>query len=117
MASIHFICKKAEDGSGWIGRNGVTLIDKTNHIYESGKWDLNLVEAQKLVGGDVYLHESKQEKSAFGGKVLDVYESTADDVSRSKRVSIKFQFTPEHRGVSWSGASHGMAWCSGIIES
>lgn len=116
MKFLHLICKKADENSEWIGRQGVSLLEKSTHTYESGKWDFKLEDAKRLIGGDIYLHETKQEKSAFGGKVIDAYEVKADDVSRTSRIAFKFQFSPSHRGVAWKGASHGMAWTSGIIE-
>lgn len=116
MARLHLICKNADEHSEWIGRQGVSLLDKDTHTYESGKWDFKLQDAKRLIGGDLYLHETKQTPSAFGGKVIDVYEVEADDVSRTVRVAFKFHFTPSHRGVNWQGASHSMAWCSGIID-
>lgn len=115
MSKVHIICKRAEDGSGWVGRTGVTCIDRENHIYISGKWDFNLVEAEALVGGDLYLHETKGDKSAFGGRIIEVREASLPHKARDQRVEFVIKASPDHRGVPWEGASHAMAWTSGIL--
>ena len=115
MASIHIICKRAVSGSKWSGRTGVYLIDPEKHIYASGKWDIKIDDALKLVGGNLYLHETKGNKSDFGGKILEVQEASLPHKAREQRVEFIFQATLEHKGQVWRGASHTMAWNSGIL--
>ena len=115
MASIHIICKRTESDSKWRGRTGVYLIDREKHIYASGKWDIKIDDALKLVGGNLYLHETKQDKSAFGGEILEVREASLPHRAREQRVEFIFQATLEHKDQVWRGASHAMAWNSGIL--
>lgn len=117
MSSIHIICKKAEDGSEWIGRRGVSCVDKVEHIYVSGKWDLDLEAAKILIGGDLYLHETKNDRSGFGGKIIEVRPAILETKARDQRIEFVFKATKEHKGKAWKGANHAMAWNSGILSS
>ena len=108
-------------------REGLFHGGEKNH-FVSCCWDFNIEEAQNLIGGMIYLHDTKAEKSFMGGKVVDVqqvdlnegneyFDPTTQKVpSRSERVWIKFESTYEGRGIAWSGQDHSMAWTSGIID-
>lgn len=111
MKHLHLICRR--NGTG---RLGVRLVDKEAKIYVSGRWVFSLDEAEMLVGGMIFLHETKSDLSAFGGTVIDVQNTIADDKSQENRVEFTFKATPEAKGVAWSGASHSMAWTSGILD-
>jgi hypothetical protein len=48
--------------------NNFKLLD--NDTWESGWWELNEENAQKLVGGEIYFHKKRQEPSFYGGTIL-----------------------------------------------
>ncbi|UTH43679.1 hypothetical protein [Loktanella salsilacus] len=105
MKSLHLINK----------RNGLHLLnleyDQALKQHRTGNWQFTLQEAQSLIGGKVYLHETKAKPSTIGGTVLDVEPSLEES-------RVVFIFTSEIGGKSkkWSGKDHGMAWTSGIID-
>lgn len=99
-------------------------------IYVSCCWDFNSEEAMQLVGGRIYLHHTKKEKSFMGGVVTKVtncdlrfankyFDPQKQKIpSRFDRVYIEFQSTSADRHVWWNlaGQSHPMAWTTGIID-
>ena len=113
MKKLHLICRRVPDG---IGRYGLECIDRKMHTYVSGKWDFDLEEAKQLVGGMLFLHETKSEKSAFGGVITDVTTVIAEGVRHQQRVEFTFTASKQGKGESWSGANHSMAWTSGIVD-
>ena len=82
MKELHLICRRDPNS---IGRLGLYSVDKDNGVWATGKWDFSLVEAKMLIGGLIYLHESKSERSAFGGEVISVKAVIADDVANENR--------------------------------
>ncbi|MFC3078199.1 hypothetical protein ACFODL_08895 [Phenylobacterium terrae] len=104
MASLHVIC-----------RDRLHLHVTQFPEFESGYWDLSEGDAQRLVGGMLYLHQKKGEPSYFGGTVQSYRVSGPEDVI-ADRIVFTITATAEGKGASWRGASHGMAWSSGIIE-
>jgi|TARA_B110000261_G_C12976291_1_gene314585 hypothetical protein len=113
MKNLHLICRREPEG---IGRLNLRLLDKESKIYISGKWLFSIEEAKTLVGGMIFLHETKSDLSAFGGLVTEVQETTFDDKSQKNRVEFIFEARKEGRGVAWGGASHSMAWTSGFLD-
>lgn len=103
MARIHFIC-----------RAGLGVIPTKFPEFESGNWDITEDEAKELVGGKMYLHESKNEPSYFGGKIAN-YRIVEIGEAHSQRVVFKIVSERDGKGVDWEGASHGMAWTSGCL--
>ncbi len=103
-ASIHFICR---------GELGVTPLK--HPIYETGEWDVSREDAERLVGGMVYLHETKSERSYFGGRI-ETFREVDTDMAHARRIVFKFRSTADAKGVRWRGASHNMAWTSGVVE-
>ena len=83
-------------------------------VRTSEAWDISLEDADKLVGGHVYFHTTKNDKSYFGG-VVTKYEVMEIDARRTKRIKIYLTATIEAKGQVWNGKDHGMAWYSGII--
>ena len=106
-AVAHLICKH---------RLNLSIVDKDQHIYESGYWDIPANEASALVGGVLYLHESKTTPSYFGGIVREV-RAIEYPASHSKRIVFRIAATPDARGVKWAGAKHAMAWYGGLVKS
>lgn len=106
MKTIHFICKD---------NLHLSRIEKGKDDYTSGNWDLPQADAEKLVGGMIYLHQTKARLSYFGGKVVSAKEIQTKD-THAKRIVFTFTFTPESRGVAWQGTGRATAWTSGVLD-
>ena len=107
--SAHFINKQAG-----IGREGLSPLGEKR--YRSCCWAISETEAQALLGGWIYLHETKISPSAIGGFIDGVEPAGRDGTARENGFAITFRVRPEGRGLKWRGASHGMAWWSGLVE-
>ena len=83
--------------------------------FESGFWAIPEAEARALVGGILYLHQTKAEPSYFGGEVLRYRVAGPDELLPGR---IVFTVLSQHQGrsMAWEGASHGMAWDGGHLE-
>lgn len=104
MPSLHLICR---------GSQHVRTLKFPE--FESGFWDLNEGDAARLVSGMIYLHETKSTPSYFGGEVLAYRLASADELMPG-RVVFRFRSLPEAKNVRWTGAKHGMAWSSGVLD-
>ncbi|MES2435208.1 MAG: hypothetical protein V4586_15460 [Pseudomonadota bacterium] len=113
MKVLHVINKQKGDG---IGLEHLTKSDTEKDVWFSGYWDIPLAEAELLVGGILYLHESKAKPSRFGGRVLGFEPTIRSDLAHSHRIRFKILAFPEVRGVKWRGADHAMASYGTIIE-
>jgi hypothetical protein len=109
--AAHFINRR-ESGSG-VKLVGVKRLN--GNEYSSEAWAISVIDAQDLVGGWIYLHETKGEASRFGGliKSVELVDTTADEKQRFK---ILFESKSEARNRPWRGADHGMAWWGGIVD-
>ena len=109
-SKIHLLCR---------GRDGLNVVDKLKHIYESHSWLLSASDAETLKGGDVLLHERKSEPSYFGGTVLEVRPEEPFGAATRTRCVLIVQSTLACKGVPWDsrGHTHGMAWASGVLPS
>jgi len=105
MKNLHLINK----------RDGVSLLnltfDKEAKRHKTGNWKFDMEEAQSLVGGKIFLHETKAEKSIIGGTVF-----SAEPSPEEGRVIFTFESDSEGKNKKWSGPDHAMAWTSGIID-
>ena len=104
MPSIHFICK---------GRANLRPVK--HPPYDSGDWDVTPEDGARLVGGMIYLHETKSKGSYFGGKIDSCYPTETDN-SHRLRIIFRFTFTPEGKGAKWCGTDHPRAWTGGVVE-
>ena len=107
---------------------GVYKVKNEINNYYSCCWNFDLERSKNLIGGMIYLHNSKSEKSFFGGKVLEVIPvnldsppdfvilRTDDDPKQRDRVMFKFESLTEGKGKEWEGKDHSMSWTSGIIN-
>ena len=105
MKTLHLICKR----SG-VSHEGMTC-DKSTKLHRSEAWKLSPEIANELIGGRILFHESKQQPSTMGGKVVK-FETTIDP----ERLAFFFESESECRNVSWRGQDHGMAWAGGIVD-
>jgi hypothetical protein len=94
----------------------VTLLDTKHFIYESGYWPVPEPDAVRLIGGMLYLHQTKAKLSKFGGIVLAHRREEEIEQYRGRMV-FKFQATKDARGVVWKGADHPTAWIGGVVDS
>jgi hypothetical protein len=104
MASVHIVC-----------RRGLHVHPIEHPVYETGNWDFSTVEADQLVGGTIYLHESKGERSYFGGTVEAYRLADVPEKAHSQRIVFRIRSTANAKNVSWRGANHVRAWTGGII--
>lgn len=105
MKSAHLICRNAF---------GVKRASAPNE-YTSGSWVISEEEAKALVGGRLYLHESKSEPSYFGGVVLDWHKTKRDSAAIEDGITFLIVSDREGKGAKWTGADHAMAWFSGVV--
>jgi len=127
MKVIHIICKTDEKTKRPIG---VTPIDIKSNLYMSCCWDFDLEEMKQLIGGMIFFHKSKSERSYLGGKIYNVhpiemtpnyegpyYTPTIEDVGkRSDRMMFEFEITTDGRDVKWRGLDYGMSYCGGVVD-
>lgn len=81
-----------------IGRfpENLKLLDKETHEYESGFWYIAADKAQRLVGGDILLHDAQDQPPRFGGRILGVRMVA---VEGKERAVFRFKFMPEVRSL------------------
>ena len=111
MNAIHFKCERNAQG----GLTNLTY-DKDAKTYRSGYWNISVEEAEKLVGGWVYLHEAKTVSSQFGGKVLAFEQVQREELARKERIVLVVTSEKEGRGQKWRGKRHEMAWTGGLVD-
>jgi hypothetical protein len=86
--------------------SAIHLVERLNNVrrvpdapgeWESGYWGVAEESAQRLVGGEIYLHSGQAEPSHFGGNILSyrVHRGGAED----GRIVFRFRATAAHRGV------------------
>jgi hypothetical protein len=83
------------------------FVKLSNDEWESGWWQLEESKAQKLVGGDIYFHKTRQEPSFYGGKILS-YRVEQDEEYRG-RIIFKLKYSQACRNIrtgktGWSKA-------------
>jgi hypothetical protein len=105
MKSIHLKC---ED------RKSLKCIKMPT--FESGYWDIPDADADQLIGGMVYLHQTKNEPSYIGGIVKEVRQEKRPEHAHSDRWLIVFDAVEAGKGTAWRGADHTMAWYSGLVD-
>ncbi len=98
-----------------ICRDRLYLTATAHPQFESGFWDIPEAQARALVGGMLYLHQTKAERSYFGGQVLRYRVAGPDEVMPGRIVFTALS-QQEGKDMAWEGASHGMAWDSGHLE-
>ena len=113
MKVLHVINKQSDDGPGL---RHLWPAPGEKDVFHSGYWDLPLAEAETLIGGMLYLHETKAKPSRFGGRVLSVEQREMNEFARPMRVVFKVESLREGRGQKWRGADHDMASYGSIIE-
>ena len=92
-------------------------MDRRTNTYKTGFWAIPEADAQILVEqrGWLFLHETKNQPSTFGGRVIG-YELVNVDRAHDKRIDFTIVADPGGKGVAWQGRSGHMAHYSGIVE-
>lgn len=99
-----------------IGRRGLTKVPGDRNTWRTCCWLLSDEEQGALLGGWVYLHDTKSAPSSFAGLIIGFEAAERQGSVRPEGVAIIFRADPRARGQGWRGASHGMAWSSGLID-
>lgn len=87
MPAIHFI-ERLEN---------VHVVDKAANEWESGYWVVNPDTAQKLVGGQIFLHRGQEKPSHFGGDILSFRAQVGGELDG--RLIFRFRFNPACKGI------------------
>lgn len=95
---IHLICLRKQQGVGLVGVSR-TQHPKFKDAYESGRWNLSEADAELLIGGLIFLHQSKNTPSSFGGVIYECFHSKSYDAARHDRISFRFLAVTEGRYV------------------
>lgn len=74
-------------------------IDKEKNEWESGKWAVSEGTAQKLVGGNLYLHQGQDKPSHFGGKILSFRVLPDTEGALAGRIVFRFKPSIEYKNV------------------
>ena len=95
MSRIHLLCKKGENLKETVQKSG---------IWDSGNWVVTADEAQRLVGGTLYLHETKGKRSYFGGRITGFRPIVTNDKIKERTI-FTFEFLPQAKDVAWPAGS------------
>ncbi len=104
VLAIHLKCapKKGDGETGFVGL--VPL--KSPGLFRSEYWQMSEDQARSLLGGWLYLHETKSEPSYFAGIVEDVLMEPFKGKPRAVFILRKHS---RITGQTWRGQSHTMA--------
>lgn len=105
MFEVHLICKRKG-----VGLQGLSY-DKGTKKFASGRWRIQKEDAEKLIGGRIYLHPTKTLGATIGGTVTEVIGPDHEG-----RFVLVFASELECKNAPWRGMDHGMAWTGGIID-
>lgn len=88
MPSIHFIERE--------GR--FERVPETSDDWESGYWAVPALTANGLIGGSIYFHAARREKSFFGGEILGFRVQEQGDFAG--RVVFRFRYAKQFRDIA-----------------
>ena len=131
MKVLHLICT-LETGSN-SKRKGLRPIPGTSPLrFKSGWWDFTVKQIEELMGGKVYLHNTKRTASFVGGTVVDYkeFDMTPETIQtlqklgyndiiipkKTKRIEIMFQSELGGKGLEWEGRDYSMNYSGDIID-
>jgi hypothetical protein len=93
MGKIHLVARRSDQHAS----NFYRLRDG---VYLSGWWAFSDDAAQRLVEGSIFLHETKNVASRYGGRILG-YRHGPVGTADEGRIGIEFEFAESSRGVAW----------------
>lgn len=114
MASaLHVISHQAG-----IGREGLSRVEGEKALWRSGCWLFQERDDPKsLVGGWIYLHETRNGPSMFGGRIVEVDAcSRPGDDGEAHGVAVVFERKNEGRGQTWRGAKMARQEHGGLVS-
>jgi hypothetical protein len=86
----------------------VKLLSKEKNEWASYSWVLTEETAQKLVGGEIYLHKGQDKPSHFGGKILS-YELLPESAGKEAgRIVFNFCAGLEFKNIKAGKEGWGM---------
>lgn len=109
--AIHLINER--DG---LSRKGLSKVPTAKDTWRSCCWLISEDDQDALLGGWLYLHETKGKPASFAGRIIGFEEAVRDGAITERGVAVIFRAYAEARGQKWRGATYGMAHSSGVIE-
>lgn len=117
FTAVHLInrFKVKADGHGYLG------LEKSTHpslpyAYSTGNWVFSHSDAHSLLGGFIYLHETKAKPAHFGGLIYDWQPVVVNDAITRHRVMFHFLYMADALHAEWEGSLHKQAWTGYIRE-
>ena len=104
MLAIHLICRR-DDG---VSLNNLRAVEPRG-TFLSGRWDLTEKESRALVGGWIYLHATKADRSEFGGLIEGYERVTVEEAGHTQRTVFRVRRHKAGNGQRWRGKLHSMA--------
>jgi hypothetical protein len=90
MPAIHLVERK----------NNVRRVPDSQGEWESRYWAIAPDTAQRLIGGDLYLHSGQNEPSHFGGKIVSFrVHQDATQPEIDGRVIFRIAASSDYKGV------------------
>ena len=112
MPSIHIICHAKKDG----GYQNLSALSQSE--FRSACWTFpSSRELEALIGGWIYLHETKREQSHTGGVIASVEPCKRTNSKTENGFAFVFQKHAAGTGQKWRGRDDDRAWNSGIVVS
>ena len=87
MPAIHFVERLGN----------YRCVDKSANEWESGYWVVAVDTAQRLIGGQIYLHDGQDTPSRFGGDILSY--RVQQDGEFEGRLVFRFRPTAQCKGI------------------
>jgi hypothetical protein len=112
MKAVHLICRYEEDTKRPKGIKKIA--GSIQHTSEA--WCFSNEQAESLIGGTIFFHKTKADKSHLGGKITAFEEIIRDDLARKDRIKFTFTPTTEAKNQRWRGKDHNIAWTGEIID-
>ena len=115
--AVHLInrYKVKADGRGYLGLEQSTH-PTLPYAYSTGHWVFSHSDAHSLLGGFVFLHDTKAKPAHFGGLIYDWQPVVVNDAKTRHRVMFHFLYTADALHANWQGNLHKQAWTGYIID-
>jgi hypothetical protein len=114
MKAIHLVCKyhrECKYRDGWDN-----LYSAGGQRYDSGYWFISEDNARKLVAGWLYLHETKNKRSGFGGRIIGFKIVRYEEAYHKDRILFEIEMSPAAVNQGWRGRAYGIVKASRIVE-
>jgi hypothetical protein len=98
MSAIHLLARRNDQPPG-------SFFQVRDGVHFTGWWALSEDAARRLVGGSVFLHQTKATPSWYGGTILG-YRVGQEGPRGENRIGFEFQFAQVARNVAWDWGDH-----------